>query len=157
MSEHAPNGVPPAFQRGSPPCTHELPQLVLEAMTSTETVDPLLLRQYQSLVGALLYCSTNTRPDIAYAVNVLCRAMSRPTSELMDAAMRVLYYLHVHREIGLRYQADDKAIKGMSDSDWAVRHSVSGWLFMYSPVPQGFDHFDTVCRRCFLGVLDNRM
>ena len=58
--------------------------------------------------------------------------MSRPTPELMDAAMRVLYYLHVHRQIGLRYQADDKAIKGMSDSDWAVRHSVSGWLFMYS-------------------------
>ena len=113
VSEHAPNGIPPAFQRGSPPCTHEFPQLVLEAMTSTEQpVDPLLLRRYQSLVGALLYCSTNSRPDIAYAVNVLCRAMSRPTPELMDAAMRVLYYLHVHREISLRYQADDKAIKG---------------------------------------------
>ena len=27
----------------------------------------------------------------------------------------------------------------------------------YSPVPQGWSVFDTVCRRCFLGVLELRM
>ena len=35
------------------------------------TPRPDLLREYQSLVGALLYCSTNTRPDVAYAVGQL--------------------------------------------------------------------------------------
>ena len=124
--------MPTTFQRGSTPSLPDLPQLVLDAMTSDVPVDPILLKRYQSLVGALLYCSTNTRPDVAYAVNVLCRAMSRPSPELMSAALRVLYYLHVHRKIGLRYVADQKALSGMSDSDWAVRHSVSGWLFMYS-------------------------
>ena len=62
-------------------------------------VDPALLRRYQALVGALLYCATNTRPDVAYAVAMLCRAMSCPTEELYESALRVLYYLHRHREL----------------------------------------------------------
>eukprot|EP00965_Chrysotila_dentata_P007619 248235-Pleurochrysis_carterae.AAC.1 len=57
-----------------------------------------------SLVGALLYCSTQTRPDVAYAVGMLCRAMSCPTPELLDAARRVLM---------------------------ATRHSTSGYVFLY--------------------------
>eukprot|EP00965_Chrysotila_dentata_P103169 3406205-Pleurochrysis_carterae.AAC.1 len=47
-----------------------------------------------SLVGALLYCSTQMRPDVAYAVGMLCRAMSCPTSALLDDARRVLKYLY---------------------------------------------------------------
>eukprot|EP00965_Chrysotila_dentata_P080088 2642510-Pleurochrysis_carterae.AAC.1 len=39
---------------------------------------PDLRSSYQSLVGALLYCSTQTRPDVAYAVGMLCRTMSCP-------------------------------------------------------------------------------
>eukprot|EP00965_Chrysotila_dentata_P023735 786529-Pleurochrysis_carterae.AAC.1 len=77
-----------------------------------------------SLVGALLYCSTQTRPDVAYSVGMLCRAMSCPTSALLDAARRVLMYLYLHRTVGLRYvtlQHDD--MHGFADSDWATRHS----------------------------------
>ena len=90
------------------------------------------LRRYQSLVGALLYCSGNTRPDIALAVGQLCRAMAYPTPELLDAAMRVLYYLGRHRSIGLTYTPDEANLSGFSDSDWATRHSTSGAVFMYS-------------------------
>ena len=50
-----------------------------------EQVDPTLLKRYQSLVGALLYCAGNTRPDVSFAVGLLCRAMSRPTPELYEA------------------------------------------------------------------------
>ena len=71
----------------------ESPQLVLEAMDSAAAVDPALLKRYQSLVGALLYCATNTRPDIAFTVGMLCRAMSKPTTALLEAAERVLAYL----------------------------------------------------------------
>ena len=38
----------------------------------------------------LLYASTNTRPDIAFATGLLCRAMGRATPELFEAALRVL-------------------------------------------------------------------
>ena len=50
----------------------------------------------------------------------------------MEAAERVLIYLARHRDVGLRYAADERPMSGMSDSDWGVRHSTSGWVFTYS-------------------------
>ena len=93
-------------------------------------IDPVLLNKYQSLVGALIYCATNTRPDVAYAVGMLSRAMGKPTDELLLAAERVLWYLVRTKHLGLRYEASPKALHGYSDSDWAVKHSTSGWVFM---------------------------
>ena len=100
-------------------------------MDSSDEVDPVLLKRYQSLMGALLYCATNTRPDVAFAVGMLCRAMSRPTPILLEAAERVLVYLYRNKHIGLRYLADKQPLYGMTDSNWAVRHSTSGWVFMF--------------------------
>ena len=92
-----------------------------------------LREKYMSLVGALLYCATHTRPDIAFAVGMLSRAMHCPDQPLYDAALRVLYYLSRHRDVGLRYgPADNVPLYGMSDSDWAVRHSTSGSVFVLS-------------------------
>ena len=53
------------------------------------------LRAYQAMyiAGSLLYCATHTRPDVAYAAGMLCRAMSRPTPALYKSALRVLYYI----------------------------------------------------------------
>ena len=57
--------------------------------------------------------------------------MSRPTPMLYQAALRVLSYLYRHRHIGLRYEPSPKSLEGFSDSDWAVRHSTSGYVFNY--------------------------
>ena len=76
----------------------------------------MLLRRYQRLCGALLYASTNTRPDIAFSTGMLCRAMGRPIPELLEAALRVLGYLYRNRHIGLRYEASSKSLEGFSDS-----------------------------------------
>ena len=89
--------------------------------------DKELTKDYQSIVGALLYCATNTRPDIAYAVGMLCRAMSRPTPPLLKAAFRVLHYLARHADVGLHYEADPSAIEAYSDSDLGVQKSTTGW------------------------------
>ena len=128
-AEFFPDGVPPTAQANKVPCDRELPALVYLALLDDATPDAELLRRYQSICGALLYASTNTRPDIAFSTGLLCRAMGRPTPELYLAALRVLGYLHRNRNIGLRYVASDQSLEGFSDSDWAVKHSTSGFTF----------------------------
>ena len=115
-----------------PPAAPELGQLVESAVQADDTPVPDDLRSYQSIVGALLYASTHTRPDIALAVSLLSRAMSRPTPQLYAAALRVVCYLHRHRDIGLRYTPTTQPLRGYSDSDWATRHSTFGFVFLYS-------------------------
>ena len=128
-AEFFPDGVPPTAQANKVPCDRDLPALVHLALLDDATPDSELLRRYQSICGALLYASTNTRPDIAFSTGLLCRAMGRPTPELYLAALRVLGYLYRNRNIGLRYVASDQSLEGFSDSDWAVKHSTSGFTF----------------------------
>jgi hypothetical protein len=99
---------------------------------SVDSIDAVLLKDYQSLVGSLLYCAVNTRPDVAYSVGLLCRAMGKPTPATYRAALQVLYYLHHHRHVGLRYAADEIDMHGHSDSDWHVKHSTTGYVFTYA-------------------------
>eukprot|EP00965_Chrysotila_dentata_P032122 1071728-Pleurochrysis_carterae.AAC.1 len=108
--------------------------MIEDALASkpTRTIPPDVLSSYQSLVGALLYCSTQTRPDIAFAMGMLCRAMSCPTPELLEAAKRVLMYLSLHRSVGLRFARSHTTVEGFSDSNWATKHSTSGYVFMYN-------------------------
>eukprot|EP00965_Chrysotila_dentata_P240896 6203982-Pleurochrysis_carterae.AAC.1 len=91
-----PDGAPAHIRPAHAPASKELPQLVASAVAAKaySPPPPDLLRTYQSLVGALLYCSMQTRPDVVYAVDMLCRAMSCPTPALLEAAHRVLAYLN---------------------------------------------------------------
>eukprot|EP00965_Chrysotila_dentata_P130047 4298490-Pleurochrysis_carterae.AAC.1 len=54
----------------------------------------------------------------------------------MDAALRVLYYLGRHANVGLRYRHSPASVSdrlvGFSDSDWATRHSTTGYVFIYN-------------------------
>eukprot|EP00965_Chrysotila_dentata_P226255 6195291-Pleurochrysis_carterae.AAC.1 len=130
-----PDGVPLSFHKMRTTASESLPKLVELALLTSKpdrTIDAGLLSSYQSVVGALLYCSTHTRPDVAYAVGMLCRAMSCPTDELMATAQCVLMYLSHHRSIGLRFSRAPGQIAGYSDSNWATRHSTSGYVFMYN-------------------------
>ena len=143
LATFAPDGVPistfsggrtlASQPPGQVPADVSLNKLVDEAMLQdVNSIDQKLLKDYQSLIGSLLYCAVNTRPDVAFAVGYLCRAMGRPTPELYAAALRVLFYLHHHRHVGLRYEADSRELSGQSDSDWAVKHSTTGYVFNYS-------------------------
>eukprot|EP00965_Chrysotila_dentata_P046381 1541226-Pleurochrysis_carterae.AAC.1 len=42
-------------------------------------------------------------------------------------------YLSLHRSVGLRFERSQTAVEGFSDSNWATKHSTSGYIFMYNP------------------------
>jgi hypothetical protein len=58
---------------------------------------------YASAVGSLMYAMVCTRPDIAHAVGVLSRYMSKPGKEHWTTVKRVLRYLHGTASYGLCY------------------------------------------------------
>ena len=90
---------------------------------------------YQSAVGTLLYLSTKTRPDIAYAVGNVARFSSKPTQTHWIAVKRIMRYLNGTPDFGLLYLANDN-IAEFSDADWAGddddQKSTSGFIFMMS-------------------------
>lgn len=92
---------------------------------------------YRSLVGALLYAAMVTRPDIAYAVQVLGRHLQASGEEHRTAAKRVLRYLKGTMDQGIIYgrRADGNILLlGYSDADWAgdraTRRSTTGYVFV---------------------------
>jgi hypothetical protein len=105
---------------------------VAESLLDESPRSPEDVRAFQKIVGSLLYCATNTRCDIAYAVAMLCRCMSRPTPDLFKDARHVLGYLEKTKSLGLTYARNDKELYGFSDSDWATKHSTSGYVFMFN-------------------------
>ncbi len=65
-----------------------------EAVSMTEKqTDYVEIFPYQNIVGALLYLSINTRPDISYLVGVLARFSKNPNYRACKAVLRVLVYL----------------------------------------------------------------
>jgi hypothetical protein len=93
---------------------------------------PTNKEQYQRLVGKLIYLS-HTRPDIAYAVNVLSQYMQNPSEAHMDAVIRIIRYLKYAPSRGLMfYKNNHLNVEGYTDADWAGslsdRRSTSGYF-----------------------------
>ena len=94
---------------------------------------------YQSVIGALLYLSIHTRPDLAYVVNYLSRFNHQPTFKACKALIRVLLYLRGTKNKGLLFDGDDLNLTCLSDSDWAgdvdTRKSTSGYVLFGAGAP----------------------
>ena len=58
---------------------------------------------YRAICGMLLYLSTNTRPDIAFAVSQVCRFSSRPTKKHATAVKTIVRYLKGTMNKGTTY------------------------------------------------------
>lgn len=89
---------------------------------------------YSALVGALLYISVCTRPDIAHVVGVLAKFMSKPTTVHWQAAKYVLRYLAGTHSLGICFGGDSNlTLLGFCDSDFAgdidTRRSTTGYVF----------------------------
>ena len=102
----------------------------------TESEEEFDKVKYQSAVGSLLYLSTRSRPDIAFAVGNAARYCAQPTQLHWSAVKRILRYLKGTTHLGLMYRPDNSTLVGYSDADWAGdtndRKSTSGYVFMMS-------------------------
>jgi histone deacetylase 1/2 len=75
--------------------------------------------QYRSIVGALQYL-TLTRLDLAFSVNNVCQFLHAPTSVHWSAVKRILRYVRLTYDIGLRISRSScMLISAFSDADWA--------------------------------------
>jgi hypothetical protein len=75
---------------------------------------------YRATVGMLLYLSTNTRPDITYAVSQVARFTHDPKQSHAQAVKRIVRYLKGTQDKGTIMKPDGTlAINCMSDADFA--------------------------------------
>ena len=57
---------------------------------------------YRQLIGSLLYL-TLSRPDIAFAVNLMARFMQKPYVEHLNAVKQILRYVAGTKDLALKY------------------------------------------------------
>ena len=74
---------------------------------------------YRSLLGALLYLSMNTRPNMSYAVGLLSRFGSHPTIATCKLMVYALQYLRGTVHMGFRYSGSMFDLHVFTDADWA--------------------------------------
>jgi len=92
------------------------------------------IKLYQQQIGSLIYLSTKTRPDIAFAVNKSARFMANPNIEHFKALDRIWKYLNYTPKLGLYYNCSDNILelKAFTDADWGGdiigRKSTSGYI-----------------------------
>ena len=64
---------------------------------------------YLSAIGALMYLTNCTRPDICFAINLLARYSSAPTKRHWKGIHHIFRYLRGTTDIGLFFSNDSKA------------------------------------------------
>ncbi|XP_031108680.1 uncharacterized protein LOC116013171 [Ipomoea triloba] len=116
------------FLEAKPSRTPSVPGQKLNNLEGTLIEQPEIFRR---LVGKLLYL-TNTRPDIAHAVQQLSQFVDKPRDSHLVATHRVLRYIKGSPGKGLFYPANPNfKLQGFSDSDWAncikSRKSITGY------------------------------
>ncbi|SCZ94936.1 BZ3500_MvSof-1268-A1-R1_Chr11-3g03491 [Microbotryum saponariae] len=88
-------------------------------------------------IGSLMYASTGTRPDLAYAVGYLARFSQSPSEAAWGAVKHAFRYLAGTLSHGLRYSRGDPApMIGYSDCNWGACVLSSkltiGYAFLYA-------------------------
>ena len=91
---------------------------------------------YLSAIGALIYLANSTRPDIAFAVNLLARHSAAPTKRHWTGVKNIFRYLNGTKDLGLFFQRNtDSNMIGYTDagylSDPYNARSQTGYVFLH--------------------------
>lgn len=118
--------------------TSSVPMNVVYLKICQDLNNDLLLsnKNYQKVIGCLLYILVNTQPDISASISILARKVSQPRQEDWNELKRVLNYLKETSHLKLRLENNNdanKLIYGYSDANWTEnrmnRKSNSGHVF----------------------------
>lgn len=91
---------------------------------------------YMSLVGAFLWLSNVTRPDLCFISAQLARYVSNPGRSHYRAALRVLMYLDNTSSKGICMKLSrDLKLRAFVDANWSSKFSVSGGILDFMGVP----------------------
>jgi hypothetical protein len=106
--------------------------LVATPIKDPANVQPELQEEYLRVLGCLMYATTMSRPDLAYAVGALSRSASCPTAANLADLHRTLRYALCTSELRLHYVLDDCAVELYADASWgddlATGRSTGGFV-----------------------------
>jgi hypothetical protein len=91
-------------------------QLLEEASISEETDDSF---PYRNMVGSLMYAMTGTRFDIAFAISVISKFLSRPKKIHCDMVRHIFKYLRGNAEFFIRYKPGEVLLECYADAAYA--------------------------------------
>ena len=109
--------------------------------------------RFREAIGALLFISTRTRPDIAAAVGILARKRQSPTREDWIYVKRIMRYLKGTMSLGLKFcwrkDLELPIIEFFADADWAGdssdRKSTSWTVITVNGTPVVWNSKKQVC------------
>jgi hypothetical protein len=117
---------------------------VEEMNTNYNYSDEKILKEYQSIMGHVMYIMVCTRPDIAYAVSKFSRYLQKPTAFHLKGVKLLVRYLYNTRHLCLTFCRKNTGeyayrLEAYADSDWAAdiktRRSHTGGLITLGKTP----------------------
>jgi hypothetical protein len=88
---------------------------------------------YRAMCGSAMYAMLGTRPDIAFAISVVCRFLDKPTKTHQYLLQHLFKYLRCNSDLGLTYQSGIQVLlSGYVDAAYANDEgykSTSGFCF----------------------------
>ena len=119
------------MQNSKPASTPLTSSARLTKATATDTLADQ--KEYQSIVGSLMYAMLATRPDLAQSIQQISQFSQMPTKMHEKAAKQGLRYLNGTIDEGITYNGNlGVRLKAWSDANWGGeegRESVSGFVF----------------------------
>lgn len=92
--------------------------------------------KFQQLIGALLYVSTHTRPDITASVSILSQRIKNSTETDWNEAKKIIRYLKGTKNLKLKTGNNETGLVVYFDADWAEYRSDSkshsGYILKYN-------------------------
>lgn len=94
---------------------------------------------YRNNTGSLIHVANCSRPDIAFAVSVLCQKNQDPTAKDWTNIKHLMKYLKKTEDLAIKYTRTNSQLTTYVDADWACdkeeRRSTTGYVISLAGGP----------------------